>query len=166
MSAKKSAQYERGMAMRRAVMGDAHVDASLADVDDFNGPIQDLVIETAWGGVWTRPGLERKTRSILNLGMLTALNRPHELKGHVRGALRNGVTPVEIREVLLQAAIYCGMPAALDAFRTARAVIKEFAAEQQAAAPLAKPIKALDKVLDKAERKAAQKSAHKKDKKK
>jgi 4-carboxymuconolactone decarboxylase len=121
------------MQVRRAVMGDEYVDASLADVDDFNGPMQDMVTETAWGGVWSREGLERKTRSMLNLAMLTALNRPHELRGHVRGALRNGVTADEIREILMQAAIYCGMPAGLDAFRVARAVIKEMQ-EQQAAA--------------------------------
>ena len=129
----KSDLYQKGMQVRRAVMGDEYVDASLADVDDFNGPMQDMVTETAWGGVWSREGLERKTRSMLNLAMLTALNRPHELRGHVRGALRNGVTPDEIREILMQAAIYCGMPAGLDAFRVARAVIKEMQ-EQQAAA--------------------------------
>ena len=129
----KSDLYQKGMQVRRAVMGDEYVDASLADVDDFNGPMQDMVTETAWGGVWSREGLERKTRSMLNLAMLTALNRPHDLRGHVRGALRNGVTPDEIREILMQAAIYCGMPAGLDAFRVARAVIKEMQ-EQQAAA--------------------------------
>jgi 4-carboxymuconolactone decarboxylase len=129
----KSDLYQKGMQVRRAVMGDEYVDASLADVDDFNGPMQDMVTETAWGGVWSREGLERKTRSMLNLAMLTALNRPHELRGHVRGALRNGVTADEIREILMQAAIYCGMPAGLDAFRVARAVIKEMQ-EQQAAA--------------------------------
>lgn len=149
----KSAQYEKGLAMRRAVLGDSHVDASLADVDDFNGPIQELVTETAWGGVWARPGLELKTRSMLNLAMLTALNHPHELKAHVRGALRNGVTPIEIREVLMQAAIYCGMPAALDAFRTARTVIKDYAAEQRVATP------AVDRALDKADKKVAKAAA-------
>ncbi len=129
----KSDLYQKGMQVRRAVMGDEYVDASLADVDDFNGPMQDMVTETAWGGVWSREGLERKTRSMLNLAMLTALNRPHELRGHVRGALRNGVTPDEIREILMQAAIYCGMPAGLDAFRVARAVIKEMKEPQAAA---------------------------------
>jgi len=129
----KSDLYQKGMQVRRAVMGDEYVDASLADVDDFNGPMQDMVTETAWGGVWSREGLERKTRSMLNLAMLTALNRPHELRGHVRGALRNGVTADEIREILMQAAIYCGMPAGLDAFRVARAVIKEMKEPQAAA---------------------------------
>lgn len=121
----KSELYEKGMQVRRAVMGDEYVDRALADVDDFNGPLQDLVTEAAWGGVWTRPDLPRATRSMLNLAMLTALNRPHELKGHVRGALRNGVSRAELREVLLQAAVYCGMPAAIDAFRVAREVLKE-----------------------------------------
>jgi len=131
-SAPSSPLYAQGMQVRRAVMGDSYVDAALADVDDFNRPLQNLVTEAAWGMVWTREDLPRWIRSMLNLAMLTALNRPHELKGHVRGALRNGVTPEEIREVLLQAAVYCGMPAAIDAFRSAREVLKAEAATSPA----------------------------------
>jgi len=131
----KSELYEKGLKVRRAVMGDEYVDRALADVDDFNGPLQDLVTENAWGAVWARPDLPRATRSMLNLAMLTALNRPHELRSHVRGALRNGVSRAEIREVLLQAAVYCGMPAAIDAFRVAREVLKE--EDAKAAAPAA-----------------------------
>jgi 4-carboxymuconolactone decarboxylase len=118
-------RYEQGLATRREVLGSDYVDRALESVTEFTEPIQALVTEYCWGAVWTREGLDRKTRSILNLGMLTAMNRQHELAAHVRGALRNGVTPVEIREVLLQSAVYCGLPAALDAFRTAAAVIDE-----------------------------------------
>ncbi len=95
------------------------MDAAVANADDFTRPLQDLVTTYCWGDVWGRPELDLKTRSMLNLAMLTALNKPHELRLHVRGAITNGVTPVEIREVLLQTAIYCGVPAAVDAFRTA-----------------------------------------------
>lgn len=122
-------QFEAGLAVRRAVLGDAYVDRSLASADDFTRDLQELVTEYCWGRVWTREELPRQTRSILNLAMMTALNRPHELAIHVRGALNNGVTRIEIREVLLQAAIYCGVPAALDAFRVARAVFDEVDAE-------------------------------------
>jgi 4-carboxymuconolactone decarboxylase len=117
--------FDKGLEVRRAVLGADHVDNSLRTADDFNRPLQELVTEYCWGAVWTRPGLPRKTRSMLNLAMLTALNRPHELKLYVRGALRNGLTKEEICEVLLQAAIYCGVPAAVDAFRTAREVLNE-----------------------------------------
>ncbi|MFT4285202.1 MAG: 4-carboxymuconolactone decarboxylase [Protaetiibacter sp.] len=124
--------FEAGLAVRRAVLGDAYVDRSLASVDDFTRDLQELVTEYCWGRVWTRDELPRATRSILNLGMMTALNRPHELAIHVRGALANGVSRVEIREVLLQAAIYCGVPAALDAFRVARQVFDDVDAEATA----------------------------------
>lgn len=121
--------FETGLKNRRAVLGDAYVDASLKNADPFNLPLQELVTQFCWGDVWNRPGLERKYRSMINLAMLTALNRPHELKIHVRGALINGLTKDEIQEVLLQAAIYCGVPAALDSFRVASAAISEFEAK-------------------------------------
>ena len=120
-----SETYEAGLQMRREVLGAAHVDRSIAAVSDFSRPIQELVTEYCWGEVWTRPGLDKRTRSILNLGMLTALNRPHELGVHVKGALTNGVTREEIQEVLLQTAIYVGVPAALESFRVAEAAFKE-----------------------------------------
>jgi 4-carboxymuconolactone decarboxylase len=101
------------------------VDASIRNADDFNWPMQELVTQYCWGDIWNRPGLDRRTRSLLNLAMLTALNRPHEIKLHVRGAINNGVTKDEIKEVFLQAAIYCGVPAAIDSFRTAREVFQE-----------------------------------------
>jgi 4-carboxymuconolactone decarboxylase len=119
------ALFDLGEKTRRAVLGDRHVDASLASATEFTRPLQELVTEYGWGAVWSRPGLPRKIRSMLNLAMLTALNRPHELKTHVRGALTNGVTEDEIREVLLQTAVYCGMPAAIDGFRVAREVLDE-----------------------------------------
>lgn len=127
----KSPTYAAGLEVRRAVLGADYVDAALGRADDFTGPLQDFITEHAWGAVWTRPGLERKTRSMLNIAMLTALNRPHELKLHLRGALTNGVTREEIREILLQCAVYCGAPAAVDAFRTAQQVL----AEAEAAVP-------------------------------
>jgi 4-carboxymuconolactone decarboxylase len=117
--------FDRGMDVRRAVMGADYVDAALRDADELTMPLQELVTEYGWGAVWTRPGLDRRTRSLLNLAMLTALNRPHELKGHVRGALTNGVTRAEIVEVFLQSAVYCGLPAALDSARVAREVFAE-----------------------------------------
>jgi 4-carboxymuconolactone decarboxylase len=117
--------FEQGLATRRAVLGADYVDNSIKNADDFNLPMQELVTEYCWNEVWNRPGLDRKTRSMLNLAMLTALNRPHELKLHVRGAINNGVTKEEIKEVLLQTAIYCGVPAAIDSFRNAKEVLKE-----------------------------------------
>jgi 4-carboxymuconolactone decarboxylase len=105
------------------VLGDEYVDRTLAAAGPFLAPLQELVTEVCWGTIWTRPGLDHRTRSLVNLGMLTALNRSHELELHLRGALANGCTEQEIQEVLLQAAIYCGMPAAIDAFRTAQAVL-------------------------------------------
>lgn len=117
--------YERGLRARRDVLGDAHVEKSLAQATEFTRPIQELVTEYCWGEVWTREGLERRTRSMINLAMLTALNRSHELAVHVRGAINNGVTEQEIQEVLLQTAIYVGVPAALESFRVAERVIGE-----------------------------------------
>lgn len=117
--------FDKGLATRRAVLGAEYVDNSLKNADEFNMPMQELVTEYCWNEIWNRPGLDRKTRSFLNLAMLIALNRPHELKLHVRGAINNGLTKEEIREVFLQAAIYCGVPAAIDAFRTAKEVFKE-----------------------------------------
>jgi 4-carboxymuconolactone decarboxylase len=116
---------ERGLEIRKAVLGREFVEKSYNAADDFNRPLQELVTEYCWGAVWGREELPRKTRSMLNLAMLSALNRPHELRMHIRGALTNGVSREEIREVLLQVAIYCGVPAAVDAFRTAREVLAE-----------------------------------------
>jgi 4-carboxymuconolactone decarboxylase len=121
----KSDTWRRGAQVRRQVLGDAHVDRSLASADDFSRDLQDFLHEHAWGATWTRPGLPLKTRSIVNLGMLVALNRPHELEVHIRGALRNGVTRDELKEILLHTAVYCGAPAAVDAFRIARKVLGE-----------------------------------------
>jgi 4-carboxymuconolactone decarboxylase len=118
-------RYEEGLAVRRAVLGAEYVDKSLSSADEFTQPMQELVTEYCWGEIWTRPGLDRRTRSFLNLAMLTALNRPHEIKLHVRGALNNGLTRDELMEVFLQSAIYCGVPAALDAMRVAREIFAE-----------------------------------------
>jgi 4-carboxymuconolactone decarboxylase len=117
--------FDKGLAIRRAVLGSEYVDKSIAAADDFTRPLQEIVTQYCWGEVWGRPNLDRKTRSFLNLAMLSALNRPHEVKLHVRGALNNGVTKEEIREVFLQVAIYCGVPAAMDSFRIAKEVFKE-----------------------------------------
>ncbi|MDQ4060697.1 MAG: 4-carboxymuconolactone decarboxylase [Pseudomonadota bacterium] len=118
-------RFEEGLAVRRAVLGTEYVDRALASADDFNRPLQELVTEYCWGAVWTRPGLDRKSRSLINLAMLTALNRPHEVKLHIRGAINNGLSKEEIAEVFLQAAVYCGVPAAIDSFRLAREVFQE-----------------------------------------
>ena len=117
--------FDKGLQTRREVLGAEHVDASLQNADDFTIEMQELVTQYCWGDVWNRPGLDRRTRSFLNLAMLTALNRPHEIKLHVRGAINNGLTKDEIKEVFLQSAIYCGVPAAIDSFRTAKEVFKE-----------------------------------------
>lgn len=122
--------FDVGFENRKAVLGAEHVERSWAAADDFNRPIQELVTEYCWGAVWGRDDLSRKTRSLINVAMLTALNRQHELGVHVRGALVNGATTDEIRGVLLQTAVYCGVPAALEAFRTASAAIKSYGAEQ------------------------------------
>lgn len=119
-------KFDDGLAVRKAVLGAEFVDKALASADEFNRPLQELVTEYCWGAIWTREGLSRRVRSMLNLAMLTALNRPHELKMHVQGALRNGVTRQEIREVLLQATIYAGVPAGVDAFRVAREAMADF----------------------------------------
>jgi 4-carboxymuconolactone decarboxylase len=115
----------RGEQVRREVLGSEHVDRSLAQVTAFSRPVQTLVTEVCWGDVWSRAGLDRRTRSLVNLAMLTALNRPHEFGVHVRGAIRNGCTQEEIQEVLLQTAVYCGAPAALESFRVAERVLTE-----------------------------------------
>jgi len=120
-----SERYNKGLAVRREVLGAEYVDRALADADDFSRPMQELVTEYCWGEIWTQPELPRKTRSLINIAMISALNRPHELKLHVRGALRNGCSKEEIRAVLMQVAIYCGVPAAIDGLRVAREVLKE-----------------------------------------
>jgi 4-carboxymuconolactone decarboxylase len=112
--------FDKGMEIRKAVLGAEFVEKSFASADDFNRPMQELTTEYCWGAVWGRDTLDRRTRSMLNLAMISALNRPHELKMHVKGALRNGVTKDEIREVFMQVAIYCGIPAGVDSFRIAR----------------------------------------------
>ena len=117
-------QYHRGLQTRREVMGDDFVDRALAGTTPFTQPIQDHISRAAWGDVWQRPGLDRKTRSLITVAMLTALGKQHELKGHVRGALNNGATVEEIQEVLLHAAIYCGIPTSVEAFRTAAEVVE------------------------------------------
>jgi 4-carboxymuconolactone decarboxylase len=120
-----SEMFEKGLEVRKAVLGAEYVETSIKNADDFNRPMQELVTEYCWGALWTRPGLPRKTRSMLNLAMLATLNRPHELELHLRGALRNGVTKDEIKEVLLQVAVYAGVPAGVDSFRIARKVFAE-----------------------------------------
>jgi 4-carboxymuconolactone decarboxylase len=116
------ATFDRGLAIRRAVLGDEYVDNAMKMADDFNKPMQELTTEYCWGYVWGREGLDKRTRSLLNLAMISVLNRPHELKIHIAGALRNGVTRDEIREVFMQVAIYAGVPAGVDSFRLAREV--------------------------------------------
>jgi len=117
--------FEKGLNTRREVLGSEYVDNSIKNADDFNRPMQELVTEYCWHEIWNRPGLDRRTRSIMNLCMLTALNRPHELKLHVRGAINNGLSKQDIQEVFLQTAIYCGVPAAIDSFRSAKEVFKD-----------------------------------------
>jgi 4-carboxymuconolactone decarboxylase len=117
--------YRRGLEIRSAVLGEDHVNKALAEADDFTRPLQDFVTEYCWGAVWGREELPRKTRSMLNLAMIAVLNRPNELRTHLRGALTNGVSRDEIREIFLQVAIYAGMPAAVDSFRIAREVFGE-----------------------------------------
>jgi 4-carboxymuconolactone decarboxylase len=117
--------FEKGMNIRRAVLGADYVDKAMASADDFNRPMQELTTQYCWGEIWGRPGLDRRTRSIINLAMISALNRPHELRIHVKGALNNGLSKDDIREVLLQVAIYCGVPAGVDSFRAAQEVFRE-----------------------------------------
>jgi 4-carboxymuconolactone decarboxylase len=120
-----NARFEAGMAVRREVLGEVYVDAAMARADEFNGDLQQLVTEYCWGEIWTRDGLPRQTRSLLNISTMVALNRPHELALHIKGALRNGCTPDQIKEVLLQSTIYCGVPAGVDAFRVAAQALAE-----------------------------------------
>ncbi|PAU57745.1 MULTISPECIES: carboxymuconolactone decarboxylase family protein [Pseudomonas] len=127
-----SENREQGLQVRREVMGEAFVERAMGSATAFTQPLQDFVNEHAWGGVWTREGLPRKTRSLITLAALTALKCPQELKGHVRGALNNGCTPEEIREALLHCAVYAGVPAAIDAFRAAQEVVEAWQAEQKA----------------------------------
>ena len=122
---KNQEAFDQGLKTRREVLGADYVDGAIRNADDFNMPMQELVTEYCWNSIWNRPGLDRRSRSMLNLAMITALNRPHELKLHVRGAINNGLTKNDIQEVFLQAAIYCGVPAAIDSFRVAKEVFKE-----------------------------------------
>jgi 4-carboxymuconolactone decarboxylase len=122
--------FEKGLQIRREVLGAEHVNASMSQADDFSRPLQELVTEYCWGNVWARPGLDRKTRSLINVAMLTALNRPHEVKLHLRGALNNGCSQNDIMEVLLQTAIYCGVPAAMDSLRVAKEFFHELESKQ------------------------------------
>ncbi|MER2535044.1 MAG: carboxymuconolactone decarboxylase family protein [Rhizobiaceae bacterium] len=125
----EQAVYDKGMAIRRATLGDAYVDKAMAQVDDFTRDLQQLVTTYCWGEVWGREGLDRRTRSIINLAMISALNRPHELAAHVRGAINNGLSRDEIKEILLQVGIYCGVPAMVDSFRIARETLKDIDAQ-------------------------------------
>jgi len=120
----KTEKFDQGLAVRRAVLGDAYVDKAMANATDFTKPLQDLVTENCWGEIWTREAIPRKTRSLITIAILAALKAPEEIKLHVRGALRNGCTVEEIQDVLLQATVYCGVPAGIDAFRAAKEVIE------------------------------------------
>ncbi|MGR3661150.1 MAG: carboxymuconolactone decarboxylase family protein [Paracoccaceae bacterium] len=124
-----SETFEKGMRIRKEVLGAEFVEKSFAAADDFNMPMQELVTEYCWGAVWGRDTLSKKTRSMLNLAMISVLNRPHELKMHVKGALRNGLTKDEIREIFMQVTIYAGVPAGVDSFRIAREAFAEYEAE-------------------------------------
>jgi 4-carboxymuconolactone decarboxylase len=124
--------FDEGLAIRRAVLGGEYVDRALASADEFSQPFQEFVTEYCWGGPWTRPALDRKTRSMITLGILTALSKPKEIETHVRGALNNGCTPDEIREVLLHATVYCGVPAGVDAVRAAQPVIASWTGGEHA----------------------------------
>ena len=130
--------YETGLQLRREVLGAKYVDSSIAKADDFMTAFQRITTEWCWGYAWSRPGLDRKTRSMLNLAMLTALNRSAEIRLHVKGALANGVSVAEIQETLLHATIYCGIPAGLDAFKAAHQVLIEEGAIPAAAAEAAR----------------------------
>ena len=121
--------FDKGMEIRRSVLGEEYVNKAMANADAFNMPMQELTTEYCWGYCWGREGLPKKTRSMLNLAMISVLNRPHELKAHVKGALTNGVTKEEITEILLQVAIYGGVPAGVDAFRNAKEAIAEYEAK-------------------------------------
>ena len=119
----ESKRHQKGMKVRRAVLGDSHVDRAESTKNSFNAPFQELITRYAWGEIWTRPGLPRKTRSLVTIGMMVALNRPDELRLHLRAAINNGVTQKEIQEVLLQCSVYCGVPAANSAFHIAKEVL-------------------------------------------
>jgi 4-carboxymuconolactone decarboxylase len=123
-------KFAKGLALRKEVLGADYVERSLAEADAFSMPMQRLSTEYCWGEIWSRPGLSRRDRSLLNLGMISALNRPHELKLHVKAALRNGLTREEIGEALLQVAIYCGIPAGIDSTRIAREAFAELEREE------------------------------------
>ena len=123
--------WDKGLAVRKEVLGAEYVERNLASADDFNMPMQELVTQSCWGWLWARPQMSRKMRSLINLGILSALNRPHEFKAHMKGALTNGCSREEIREVLLQVAVYCGMPAGVEAFRLAREAMKEYEQEKR-----------------------------------
>ncbi len=123
-------RYDRGMEVRRAVLGDDHVNRSLQNLDDFNREFQDLITRYAWGEIWARPGLTRRSRSLIVIATMVALNRPDELRLHLRAAYNNGVTRDEIKEVLLQSAIYCGVPAANSAFHAAEEVFAELSSKK------------------------------------
>ena len=125
--------FDKGLEIRKSVLGKEFVENAIKNADDFNMPMQELATEYCWGYVWGRPGLDKRTRSFLNLGMIAALNRPHELKIHVKGALRNGLTRQEIMEVFLQVAIYCGVPAGVDSFRIAKEAFAEYDKDAQKA---------------------------------
>jgi 4-carboxymuconolactone decarboxylase len=117
--------FDKGMALRRDMFGAELADKAWAEADDFNRPLEELVNQYCFGEIWARPGLDRKTRSIVTLSMLTGLNRPNQIRAHVHGAIANGVSKEELKELFLQAAIYCGVPAAVDSFRIAREVFQE-----------------------------------------
>ena len=117
--------FERGLEIRKAVLGKEYVENSIKTADDFNRPMQELTTEYCWGRIWSRPGLKRRDRSLINLAMISALNRPHELKLHVKAALTNGITRAEICEIFLQVAVYCGVPAGIDSVRIAREAFAE-----------------------------------------
>ena len=125
-------RYEKGLALRKQVLGKEYVEKSLANADDFTRPMQELSTEYCWGYVWGRPGLELRERSLINIAMISALNRPHELKLHVKAALTNGLTRDQIREVLMQVAVYCGVPAGIDSFRIAKEAFAEVDAAKKA----------------------------------
>ena len=125
-------KFEKGLALRKQVLGTDYVEKSIAGADDFSRAMQELSTEFCWGTIWTRPGLSLRDRSLLNLSMISALNRPHELKLHIRGALNNGLTREEIREVLLQVAVYCGIPAGMASFQLAREVFAEVDSDSSA----------------------------------
>ena len=120
-----SEKFKSGLKTRKEVLGEDYVNRTMQSADEFTWPVYKLATEYCWDEIWNRPGLDRRSRSILNLGMISALNRPHELKLHIRGAINNGLTKEELMEIFLQVAIYCGLPASIDSFRTAKEVFKE-----------------------------------------